>query len=112
MPQSKAWKDFERKVASIWGSYRVPLSGINSRHNAGDVILPQGISALLECKTRQNSAHWELFKDAQDDAIKNKINPLHTILFFKKKGANGYIVTMDGKLFEKILPFIRHIFTE
>lgn len=100
--RSVAWKAFEREIAKIFGSFRVPLSGINSRHNAGDVIIPDGFSMLVECKTRAGSLHWTMFNEAQKDAEKNKVDPTRTLLFFKQKSKHGYIVTMDGELFEKI----------
>jgi hypothetical protein len=96
-------KAFERVVAATWGSHRVPLSGINSRHNAGDVILPTDVSALLECKTRVSSSHWSLFAGAVKDAIKNKVDPERTVLYFKKVGARGHLVTVDGKMFARML---------
>lgn len=112
MARSQAWKQFERVVAATWGSFRVPLSGINSRHNAGDVILPVGTSALIECKTRAGSSHWTMFSEAQADAKKNGIDPIRTLLYFKQKHKQGYIVTMDGELFEKMLalPEVRSLF--
>lgn len=114
MAKSKAWQQFERVVASTWGSFRVPLSGINSRHNAGDVILPDGVYALLECKTRQSSAHHTLWREAVEDAKKNGIDPEKTVLYFKQKSSHGYIVTLDGSLFERLLaiPQVYAIFQE
>lgn len=114
MAKSQSWKAFERVVATTWGSFRVPLSGINSRHNAGDVILPEGVSALIECKTRAGSSHWTLFDEAREDAKRNGIDPLRTLLYFKQKRKHGYIVTMDGELFEKMLavPEVRALFAK
>lgn len=98
-----AWKNFERAVAKTWGSFRVPLSGINSRHNAGDVILPNGVKALIECKLRGNSVHYTLFKLAQKDALKNGIDADNTLLYLKVKATHDYLVTMTGDMFEKIM---------
>jgi len=103
MARSVSWKQFERVIAATWGSFRVPLSGINSRHNAGDVILPDGVSALLECKVRAGSAHDTLFELAQADAEKNHIDKTRTLLYLKVKGKHGYTVTMDGSLFEQFM---------
>lgn len=109
--QSDAWKAFERVIATLFGSFRVPLSGINSRHNAGDVILPNDISMLIECKCRASSSHWTMFNDARKDAKKNGVDPLNTMLFLKVKYHEGSIVTMDTALFERIwaVPGVRDV---
>jgi hypothetical protein len=114
MGRSVAWKQFERVIAATWGSFRVPLSGINSRHNAGDVIIPDDLSLLIECKTRAGSLHWTMFDEACQDAKRNGVNPLHTLLYFKQKHKQGYIVTLDGELFEKMLaiPEVRKLFAK
>lgn len=112
MARSVAWKSFERVIATLFGSFRVPLSGINSRHNAGDVILPDDLDMLIECKTRASSQHWTLFDEACQDAKKNKVDPLRTLLFFKQKRKQGSIVTMDTEMFERIwaVPGVRDLF--
>ncbi len=112
MPKSNAWKAFEREIATLFGSFRVPLSGINSRHNAGDVILPDDLSLLIECKTRETSQHWTLFDVACKDAKRNGIDPIRTLLFFKQKRKQGFIVTVDGAMFEQIwnVPGVRDLF--
>jgi len=112
MAQSKAWQAFEREIATLFGTFRVPLSGINSRHNAGDVILVDGLDCLVECKTRAGSIHLTMFRNAVKDAIKNKIDPLRVLLFFKQKGKHGFIVTMNGDMFERIwkVPGVRELF--
>jgi hypothetical protein len=114
MARSVAWKQFEREIALLFGTFRVPLSGINSRHNAGDIILPLDLSMLVECKTRAGSLHLSMFRAACKDAVKNKIDPIRTLLFFRQKFHKGYIVTMDGEAFEHIwnVPGVRELFAK
>jgi hypothetical protein len=114
MARSVAWKAFEREVATLFGSFRVPLSGINSRHNAGDVILPDDLSMLIECKCRATSIHLTIFRDACRDAVKNGVDPIRTLLFFRQKSHKGYIVTMSGEAFEHIwnVPGVRELFAK
>jgi hypothetical protein len=101
----------ERKTATRWGSHRVPLSGINSRHNAGDVIL-KDLNLLIECKFRAKNVQHTLFRAAQADAAKNGVNPLHVLLYSKVKHEVGEIVTMDADLLDliKSVPGVMEIF--
>jgi hypothetical protein len=97
------WKQFERVVATIFGSFRVPLSGINSRHNAGDVIVPPGMEFLAECKYREKFLHHKLFRDAQADAAKNGVKTFNVFLFTKQKSETGFLVTMTGDMFNTLM---------
>ena len=97
-----AWTDFERKVArQDWGSERMPLSGMNSRHGGGDVIIPADMDVLVECKYRALHAHHTLLKDAQIDAAKH--GKKFAILYTKTKYAEGWVVTLDGSLWHDII---------
>jgi hypothetical protein len=96
------WSGFERKVArQDWGSERMPLSGENSRHGGGDVIIPADLDVLVECKLRAAFVHHTLFADAVKDAVKHKKR--NAILYTKKKGDHGWLVTIDGLLWNKLL---------
>jgi hypothetical protein len=101
------WTGFERRVAAQdWASKRNPLSGANSRQDdgsprGGDVIIPQGLDVLVECKLRASFAHHTLFADAVADAVKHKKR--HAILYTKKKHDHGWLVTVDGGLWNKLL---------
>lgn len=110
--QSKSWQVFERFIADIFGTFRTPLSGVNSRHNAGDIILIDNLSLLCECKVRGNSVHWTMYREACADAKKNGIATLNTLLFLKVRGAHGSIVTMDTEKFAQIfaVPGVKELF--
>jgi hypothetical protein len=105
-------KAFERVVAATWGATRMPLSGMNSKHGPGDVLLPTDVDALLECRTRVNPAHWTMWLGVVADAVKNKIDPRRAVLYLKKVGAKGHIVTLDGSMFAKIIsiPEVKALF--
>ena len=103
MSTSKStWTGFERVVASRdWDSFRTPLSGENSRHGGGDVILPADSPYLVECKVRAAFNHHALFAEAKKDAVKH--GKKHAILYTKKKREHGWLVTIDGELFTQML---------
>ena len=59
MTSKSTWKQFERRVATLFGGKRVPLSGGNSGHTRADVM---GVGGLfIEAKLRAKSALWSLF---------------------------------------------------
>jgi hypothetical protein len=84
-----------------WRSHRTPLSGENSRHGGGDVILPAESPYLVECKLRAAFVHHTLFAAAKKDAAKH--GKQHAILYTKRKREHGWLVTIDGELFSKLL---------
>ena len=98
----------------MFGTFRTPLSGINSRHGPGDIIIPDDLALLVECKVRASSSHWTLYDDACKDARKNKLDPVRTLLFFKQKHGHGSIVTLDTDMFERIwnVPGVRELFAK
>jgi hypothetical protein len=53
-----------------------------------------------------------MFEDACADAKKNKLDPVRTLLFFKRKHAHDSIVTMHVDMFTKIwnVPGVRELF--
>ena len=112
MAKSKSWQAYERVIASLFGTFRTPLSGINSRHGPGDILVPDDLAMLVECKCRANSLHLSMFEDACADAKKNKLDPVRTLLFFKRKHAHDSIVTMHVDMFTKIwnVPGVRELF--
>jgi hypothetical protein len=102
-PTSKsAWTKFERDIARTdWASERMPLSGENSRHGGGDVIIPKYLDVLIECKYRATQKHHTLYKDAIADAAKH--GKKHGILYTKVKGDHGWCVVVGGELFSQII---------
>lgn len=95
------WSGFERECAKDWGSYRTPLSGANSRHGGGDVIIPEDVDVLVECKLRAKHAHHSLFSEAEADAKKH--GKKHVVLYTKQKHEHGRLVVIDGDLWTNIL---------
>lgn len=87
-PTSKsAWKQLERKVATMFGTKRVPLSGSNSGHNTNsDSLHPK---LYIECKLRQKIAIWQLFIDTEKKAYAEDKIPIVAI---KQKGAKGELL--------------------
>ena len=101
-----AWTSFERAVAARdWDSFRTPLSGENSRHGGGDVILPVESPFLVECKLRSKFAHHSLFAEAERDAKKH--GKQHPILYTRKKHEHGWLVVIDGELFSALLAALK-----
>ena len=78
----------------------MPLSGENSGHGGGDVLLPADSPYLVECKLRARFAHHALFKAAKADAKKH--GKPWTLLFTKQKYEDGFLVTMDAELFKTL----------
>src|ERR1700677_885548 len=95
------WTNFERTAAKDGGSFRVPLSGMNSRHCAGDVIIPADVDVLVECKLRAKFAHHALFRAAETDSLKT--NKKHTLLYTRQKHERGHLVTVSGETWSAIL---------
>ncbi len=110
-----AWTSFERVVAAAFSAvigretFRVPLSGISSRHNGGDIIVPKDgdgrllYDILFENKYRSTNAQHTLFAGAAADAEKNGVDPKHAILCTKVKRQQGYLVTLDADTFWKLM---------
>lgn len=96
------WSGRERQIARTdWNSERTPLSGENSRHGGGDVILLKSADHIVEVKLRAGFVHHTLFKAAQADAKKHKKK--YAILYTCKKFEDGWLVTISGELFTQLL---------
>lgn len=110
-----AWTAFERVLASAFSevigkqTFRVPLSGIGSRHNAGDVIIPKQSDGslvydiLFEAKYRNSNAQHTLFYGAVADAKKNGVAPKRVILCTKVKRQQDYLVTLNHEFFWELM---------
>lgn len=84
------------------------LSGANNRKDngdprPGDVAIPEGYDMLAECKYAALHRQHTLFDGAQADAAKHKINPMNVFLFTKVKRSQGWLVTMRGEMFNRII---------
>lgn len=98
-PTSKnTWKEFERRVASFFGTRRVPLSGSNSGHGTNsDSLHPE---LYIECKVRQKSSLCTLFRDT---AFKAKAENKLPIVAIKQKNERGYLLVMRPCDLEEIV---------
>lgn len=113
MSTSKStWTQFERECAKDWGSFRMPLSGMNSRHGGGDVIIPADVDVLVECKYRAKFAHHALFAAAAADAKKH--SKKFTIVYTKQKQQTGCHVILEGATWSQLLalPGVRDFFSK
>lgn len=97
-PTSKTtWKSLERRVADMFGTKRVPLSGSNSGHNTNsDSLHPK---LYIECKLRQKIAIWQLFEDTERKA---KAEDKIPIVAIKQKGAKGELLVIRPHDLQKI----------
>ena len=97
-PTSKStWKGFERRVAEMFGTKRVPLSGSNSGHNTNsDSLHPK---LYIECKVRQKIAIWQLFIDTEKKAKNEDKIPIVAI---KQKGEKGELFVIRPADLQKI----------
>lgn len=87
----KAWKRFERRVGSFFGTSRNALSGMNSKLTASDTLHP---SLFIECKQRQSFAHHTTYLDAKGKAKQEGKIP---ILVTHEKGAKDFLITCSSK---------------
>lgn len=96
----KSWKAFERRVSSLFGTIRNPLSGINSTITGSDT---QHKDLFVECKLRAKCAANSLFQETKPKAVKESKLP---VLALQKKNAQGFLVCVhseDLKDFVEIL---------
>ena len=96
------WKQFERDVATLFGTKRVPLSGSNSGHGTNSDTLHERL--YIECKVRQKISLWVLFEDTEKKAKAEKKIPVVAI---KQKGSRGMLLVMRPNDVEKILKEIQ-----
>ena len=92
------WKQFERAVASFFGTRRTPLSGSNSGHNTNSDTLHEDF--YIECKFRNKFSIFALFKDTE---VKAKVEGKIPIVAIKQKGENGFLLVVRPKDLEKIV---------
>lgn len=71
MTARSTWKAAERRIATIFQSYRTPLSGGNSRHTKSDSLHPR---IYLEVKLRKKLPQAALWREVKAAAsAENKI---------------------------------------
>lgn len=89
-PTSKScWKSFERVVAKMFGTTRVPLSGSNSGHGTNSDSLHKTL--YIECKVRGKSATYSLFLDTLEKA---KAEGKIPIVAVKQKNTKGFLLVI------------------
>ncbi len=74
----------ERKIARMFGTKRVPLSGSNSGHDTCSDSLHK--SLYIECKYRAKMAVETLFEDTEKKANKEGKTPLLVLRVKNKRG--------------------------
>ena len=107
-PTSKTcWKGFEREVASLFGTKRVPLSGSNSGHNTmSDSLHPD---LYIECKVRAKVWLHTLYNDTEKKA---KFEEKIPVVAIRQKGQKGYLLVMKPEYLQKIAEIQRKSFSE
>ena len=86
----KGWKQFERRVAKLFGTKRNPLSGENGGHSGSDTLHPE---FFIECKSRKKSAIHSLLQETRLSAVKEHKLP---VLALQKANAEGFIVAVHS----------------
>jgi hypothetical protein len=80
MQPTKTWKNFERQVATLFGTTRTPLSGGNSGHDTHSDTLSKTV--YVEAKYRKEFAIFDWFDDV---VVKAKAENKVPVMALKKK---------------------------
>jgi hypothetical protein len=92
----KTWKVFERVASTFFGTTRTPLSGGNGKQTRSDSLHPR---LFISCKYSKASSLHSLFAEEQTKAnVEGKI----PIICTKKKGTDGFLITIHSKDFESV----------
>jgi hypothetical protein len=95
MPE-KSWKQYERRVAAIFGAHRTPLSGGNSRHGTrSDVLHP---TLYIECKFGSSVPQtWRAIEALFEDVVRNAtLEGKMPVLVCHRKNAHGGVEEDDA----------------
>ena len=79
--RTSTWKEAERRIASILGGERVPVSG---RHRRGDQPDIEHETLSLEVKHRKSLPAW--LHDAMDQAVKSRKGSQLPMVVLHEKG--------------------------
>jgi len=85
----RTWQSYEFRIAKMFGGTRNPLSGMNSKHTAADMIHPR---IFLECKMRAKIPFMKTYTLTQKLAKKEGKMP---IVVFKEKYLKTSIIMMN-----------------
>lgn len=97
----KAWKAFERRVASFFGTLRNSLSGGNSKLTRSDSLHSE---LFIECKhSGKGFAHHGIVKDAKTKAIKEEKT---AVVCTQGKHEKTFYVTVDK---DDLVPFCKAV---
>jgi hypothetical protein len=94
------WKSGERRIAKIFGTYRTPLSGSNSRHSKSDSLHSD---IFIETKHRKKIPGDTLWEHVKKDAKKENKIP---IIVFIKKGSPKPVALCNLRDLKKIAKYI------
>jgi len=86
MTARNTWKQFERRVATFFGSTRTPLSGGNGKQTCSDTLHDR---LFIECKLRAKSPVHRLFAETEKLAVKEGKTPL---LALQEKHHPGWLL--------------------
>jgi len=92
----KAWKAFERRIATSLHTVRTPLSGSGSRITSSDTLHPD---LYIECKTRQRLAVGALMDVTRRKARKEGKQP---IIALHEKNRKRTLAVIDWEFFVKL----------
>ena len=98
----KTWKQFERRVATLFNSVRCPLSGGNSRHTRSDSLHPE---FFISCKYSQKSALQTLYEEENPKAKKE--DKLPVLVTTKARSKNFMISISSTDLLEFCIKYLR-----
>ena len=108
------WKAFEREIATWFSTVRNMGSGrINSNDDGearpGDVVMPQELSTLIECKTRKSFPKSGIFYRAEDTLIEAEQENLKNWFHLERKNGSKkiYILATNAEWMELICNYIR-----
>lgn len=91
MSKHPAWKKFERRVASYFGSERAPLSGGNGKHTRSDTLHP---TLFIECKQREKFSVVTLWDKAKEQARKEDKTP---VVCLSEKNRPGFWILVKAE---------------
>lgn len=91
------WKQFEARVACLFGSTRAPLSGGNGKVTRSDSFHKR---LFIECKHGIKSAFWTLYLATKPKAKKEDKTP---VLCLGNKNQEGFLICFHSSDTSKVL---------
>ncbi len=103
MTARNTWKSFERRVAKQLNAIRTPLSGMNSKHTAGDIIDDTFYVEIKLRATLNDFLKKEFLETITETEINAKQENKYWIIVFKEKNSKKEYAVLDFKLLAKII---------